>query len=113
MYEADLQQLGRSVGACAAAAGYNGSALGYDCPLFARKFPRETASAVYNLFRSCTTGLNITNAGLCAEGAAEIGDQRVGNEHLARRELGEGSRKMLGGGRAVVVPPWHEEQDWL
>ncbi|CAL8472071.1 g11613 [Coccomyxa elongata] len=113
VYEADLQQLGSSPGACAAAGGYNGSALSYDCPLFARKFPRETASAVYNLFRSCTTGLNITNAGLCAEGAAEIGDQRVGNEHLARRELGEGSRKMLVGGRAVVVPPWHEEQDWL
>ncbi|BDA47491.1 probable glycosyltransferase BC10 at C-terminar half [Coccomyxa sp. Obi] len=112
VYEADLQQLGSSPGACGGPGGYNGTALGYDCPLFARKFPRETASAVYNLFRSCTTGLNITNAGLCAEGAAEIGDQRVGNEHLARRELGEGSRKMLVKGRAVV-PPWQEEQDWL
>ena len=113
MYEADLQQLGSSPAACGAPGGYNGTALGYDCPLFARKFQRDTASAVYNLFRSCTTGLNITNAGLCAEGASEIGDQRVGNEQLARRELGEVSRKMLGRGRVAVVPAWHEEQDWL
>ena len=32
------------------AAGYNRTALGYDCPLFARKFPRETASTLVDLF---------------------------------------------------------------
>jgi hypothetical protein len=112
VHEAEVQNLGSGPEACLLPA-YNGSALGYDCPLFARKFPRETASAVYNLFRSCTTGLNVTNTGLCAEGAAENLDQRVSNEHLNRRELGEGSRRMLGRQRPGMVSKEQEELNWL
>ena len=42
---------GRGGGACReGAAGYNRTALGYDCPLFARKFPRETAGTVLDLY---------------------------------------------------------------
>ncbi|EIE23577.1 hypothetical protein COCSUDRAFT_41776 [Coccomyxa subellipsoidea C-169] len=111
VHEANLGRLGSSRGVCSLPS-YNGSALSYDCPLFARKFPRETASAVYNLFRSCTTGLNITNSGLCAEGAADILDQRVSNEHLSRRELREGVRKMLGRRAESVSASW-EEPGWL
>ncbi len=111
MHEANLGRLGSSPGVCSLSS-YNGSALGYDCPLFARKFPRETASAVYNLFRSCTTGLNITNSGLCAEGAADILDQRVSNEHSSRRELREGVRKLLGRRAEAASASW-EEPGWL
>ena len=39
------------------AGGYDTSALGYDCPLFARKFPRETAAAVIDLFQRCPAPL--------------------------------------------------------
>ncbi|KAK9905675.1 hypothetical protein WJX75_004479 [Coccomyxa subellipsoidea] len=45
VHEAEVQNLGSGPEACLLPA-YNGSALGYDCPLFARKFPRETASAM-------------------------------------------------------------------
>lgn len=118
LHEAELE--GIAPEACAAP-GYNGTALGYDCPLFARKFPRETASAVYNLFRSCTTGLNVTNSGLCADGAADIPDQRVSNalpvagrrefrRERARRMLGQASRGFPGW---PAEQPRREEQGWL
>lgn len=35
------------------AGGYDTGALSYDCPLFARKFPRETAATVSGLFQRC------------------------------------------------------------
>ena len=46
------------------AAGYNSSALGYDCALFARKFPRDTARARWS---ACSAGaLACTNGSMCS-----------------------------------------------
>ena len=67
--------------------GYNASALTYDCALFARKFPSYTASAAQHLLASCSSGLNITNDGLCDESAEEIPHQRVSSAHAARHIL--------------------------
>ena len=73
---------------------YNTSALTYDCALFARKFPRDTASAAQFLLASCGSGLNITNDGFCDESTEQIPEQRVSSAHSARHML-------------------REEQDWL
>ena len=69
--------------------GYNTTALTYDCALFARKFPSYTASAAQHLLASCSSGLNITNDGVCDESAEEIPHQRVSSAgaHVARRML--------------------------
>ena len=67
--------------------GYNSSALTYDCALFARKFPSYTASAAQHLLASCSSGLNITNDGVCDKSAEEIPHQRVSGAHTARRIL--------------------------
>ena len=69
--------------------GYNSSALTYDCALFARKFPSYTASAAQHLLASCSSGLNITNDGVCDKSAEEIPHQRVSGTHTARRVLNE------------------------
>lgn len=82
--------------ACGTANGpaYNTTALTYDCALFARKFPRDTASAAQFLLASCGSGLNITNDGVCDERTEQIPEQRVSSAHSARHML-------------------REEQDWL
>ena len=69
--------------------GYNATALTYDCALFARKFPSYTASAAQHLLAGCSSGLNITNDGVCDESAEEIPHQRVSSTgaHIARRML--------------------------
>jgi hypothetical protein len=85
MLTSELEQLMLSDPDACAVPAYNSSLLGYLCPVFARKFPRETASAVYNLLHSCSTGLNITNSGKCPEGGEEIPNQRVGSEHSSLR----------------------------
>lgn len=96
MHTSELQRaLDSSEPACDVARSYNSTALGYDCPIFARKFPRDTASAVYNLLRGCSTGLNITNTGECPEGDEDIPDQRVSKQQSSHRmrEL-KSSRRM-------------------
>lgn len=67
--------------------GYNTTALTYDCALFARKFPRNTASAAQHLMARCSGGLNITNDGVCDQSAEEIPAQRVNSAHPIRRVL--------------------------
>lgn len=58
--------------------------LGYQCPLFARKFPREASNVVVNVLKDCRSGLFITNNGNCSN---EIPEQRVAQEKSQRRLL--------------------------
>ena len=73
---------------------YNTSALTYDCALFARKFPRDTASAAQFLLASCGSGLNITNDGVCDESTEQIPEQRVSSAHSARHMLRVGQDRL-------------------
>ena len=108
--------------------GYNATALTYDCALFARKFPSYTASAAQHLLASCGSGLNITNDGVCDEGAEEIPHQRVSSAgaHVARRMLrGDedawpqhlidvserwGGKQQEGLGAQQHIPAWLEDR---
>lgn len=56
--------------------------LGYDCPIFARKFPPDARNAVFDLLSRCDTTLCITNDGDCGTG------RRIAPAASARRLLG-------------------------
>ena len=60
-------------------------ALGYECPVFARKFPKNTASVVYNLLKSCEHELCIANDGNCTD---SIPEQSVRHNATSRVMLG-------------------------
>ena len=40
--------------------------LGYQCPLFARKFPADTAEALHKLMGDCRNRLRIVNGAQCS-----------------------------------------------
>ena len=60
-------------------------ALGYECPVFARKFLKNTASVVYNLLKSCEHELCIANDGNCTD---SIPEQSVRHNATSRVMLG-------------------------
>lgn len=72
----------------------NTSALAHDCALFARKFPRDTASAARSLLAGCSSGLLITSDGVCDETTAQIPEQQVSSAHSARHILREEQERL-------------------
>lgn len=103
-----------AAGACGGAAPYNASALGYDCALFARKFPRDTASAAQHLLAACGSGLGIANDGVCNNQTEEIPEQRVSSAHAARHILLEQEGGWLSHGLAAPerLSGLQDRQSW-
>ena len=103
--------------------GYNTSALTYDCTLFARKFPRATASAAQRLFANCSSGLNIADIDNCVQSTEEPPRQGLNTTPVVRRMLqpmeGVGNSKfstagpMEQGGHPALqqaMPEWLEDR---
>ena len=116
-----LQDAAQQACSTADAPAYNASALTYGCALFARKFPRNTASAAQFLLASCGSGLNITNDGVCDESTEQIPEQRVSSAHSARHRLLEKQdqlrpvsteRQHVSSQRTLhqVIPDWLEDR---